>query len=302
MLSCARCDRPVEATRAVYVGGAPYCGWPCAKAESQRLARQSGPARTCGHCGGPISPQRDPRAVWCSEACQRAASRSRLAALPVIYRRSCGLCGAEFTSAQPAAKFCTREHAVAAANARRHDDPVTRDPSRQPAPLTYGQRVAALEVTISAYHRGKAPEAQPDLSAGSCIGHTVLPPDAWIDDDPAAALVCQRCPALPECKTWAMTLPPSMPGTFGALTAAGRAAERRRQRDLASMPASMGKVNAAKDACAKGGHPLAGDNLIVTTDKQGGVHRLCRECHREQVRNAGRLRRQLAKAARAAVA
>jgi len=83
------------------------------------------------------------------------------------------------------------------------------------------------------------------------------------------------------------------------MTEADRAAERRREQRAAELPPGMGKINASKDVCDKGGHPLSGANLILVTDKDGGVHRLCRECHRDQVRRASSLRRELARAASA---
>jgi len=88
--SCARCDRHIEAGRAVYVAGVPYCGWPDAKAESRRLGLQAG----------------------------------------IIYQRTCELatCGAEFTSRHPLARFCCRAHTLAAANARSREDPAASAP------------------------------------------------------------------------------------------------------------------------------------------------------------------------------
>lgn len=72
--TCPRCQRAFEAGQGKGVDGS-YCSWGCAKAEQQRLARQSG--RACQHCGEPVAAWKSPDAIYCGRKCAVAAANRR---------------------------------------------------------------------------------------------------------------------------------------------------------------------------------------------------------------------------------
>ncbi len=63
--------------------------------------------------------------------------------------------------------------------------------------------------------------AQPDLSSGRCVTHPGGA-DLWAsrdrEDQQAALFLCQACPCLAECRSWALSLPPSPGVIIGGLT------------------------------------------------------------------------------------
>jgi Transcription factor WhiB len=254
--SCPRCQRAFEAGRGTGVDGL-YCSWPCAKAD-RRNARQ-GPllredelaastGRACGHCGQALPQSMKLTAIWCSPRCQREASRTRLAVpVPALEPRACDWCGEQFTPArQPLARFCCRDHAVAAANARR------RDPAALPARArTQSERLADLEgrggMTLADARFGKYPLIRvPAFGDAACRG-SWLPPDAWMEaadaeEREAARHVClTRCPHLAECAQFGVDHAGALPGIWGGMARAERtrlrAAQVREQRQQAGSAA-----------------------------------------------------------------
>jgi endogenous inhibitor of DNA gyrase (YacG/DUF329 family) len=233
MITCPRCQRDVEAGRGKGPGEV-YCSIPCAKAASM----SSAPARACARCGASLA-WLDQRARYCSPRCQREASRDRLAVpvpvpVPALEPRACDWCGEQFTPArQPLARFCSRAHAVAAANARR------RDPAALPArPPSQAERLADLEgrrsMTLTGPRFGKYPLISvPEFPAAACRG-SWLPPDSWADpagDDEreAAASVCQTCVHKIECLEFGIAHAGSLAGVWGGLAQKARLRARTRQ-------------------------------------------------------------------------
>jgi len=76
-------------------------------------------------------------------------------------------------------------------------------------------RVAALDRFYA------STPVQPDLSAGRCVTHPGGA-DLWAsrdrEDQQAALFLCQACPCLAECRSWALSLPPSPGVIIGGLT------------------------------------------------------------------------------------
>jgi hypothetical protein len=82
------------------------------------------------------------------------------------------------------------------------------------------------------------PSLPDSLRHGLCAtgGH---PPDLWVSDRPAdreqAVAICQRCPVLSSCRSWALSMRPvdDQVGVYGAMTTVEREAVRReRQRAM----------------------------------------------------------------------
>jgi hypothetical protein len=225
---CARCGVRMEAGK---LARDEWC-WPCLKAIRANEQRQAGLERTCQRCGGPIAAGRDKRAIWCTPRCQREASRERLAVpRPALEPRACGWCGELFTPARrPEPRFCCREHAVAAGNARRSD------PAALPArPRTDAERLAdvggGMVQGLRARYGKHDAIVVPDWPDAACRS-SWLPPDTWADprsdeEREAARAVCQGCPRLAECREFGISHVGVLTGVWGGLCKSERTRLRR---------------------------------------------------------------------------
>jgi hypothetical protein len=124
----------------------------------------------------------------------------------------------------------------------------------------------------------------PDLSAGvCCLGK--YPADWWVGTDrhserKQAIALCQACPVLQACRTWALAMPVADADTtiYGGMTGHQRTQEQARRRRLAEVPAGGARRNASKLTC-DAGHKLAGRNLVLVRDpRDGRTYRACRAC------------------------
>jgi hypothetical protein len=242
MTACPRCLREFEVGR----GKGPdelYCTWSCARAEQQRL--NAATARRCGHCGGPVAAWKDERAIYCTPRCQGLASKARLAVpRPALEPRACELCGALFTpDRQPEARFCSRDHAIRAANARRRDTAAL-----AARPRTHAERLADLEGrgTMAVSLRLLRPRA-PALPGAFCASG-VLPPDWWTssraDETEAACHACRtRCPVIIQCRDYSLGLAVSAyPGVLGGLSGNARQRALGRRSPAGTSQRQSGKV------------------------------------------------------------
>jgi Transcription factor WhiB len=121
----------------------------------------------------------------------------------------------------------------------------------------------------------------------------------------ARSVCLTACPELEACRAYALARHPAGEvGILAGMSTAERLAERRRRKQLAELRqrSGMAAVNKAKIRCGICGEPLAGPNLMVTRDRNGGKHRGCRNCHRRRVASSRRLARALRKARQQAAA
>ncbi|MDQ2874523.1 MAG: WhiB family transcriptional regulator [Actinomycetota bacterium] len=136
----------------------------------------------------------------------------------------------------------------------------------------------------------------PDLSTGAC--RTLGDPSWWFSDSEsereAARHICQGCPVLAACRTWALAAPATM-GVLGGLSSSQRVAEKRRRRAAASLASRSPRaaIEAAKTHCDHG-HPFSGANLALRVRPSGSVWRICKRCQADRRRAVTRLRSLLA--------
>jgi len=210
LTACPRCQREFEAGRGVGPGGLYDC-WGCAKAESQRLARQAG------------APDAPARATFTDREGKAQPSATG----------ACEWCGASLVNKPSWSKYCCRDHAVTAcafkARVRARNGAIEPRPHRSQREWTDAERAGIAEIILD-----RPPP--PSLPGAACAGHPIGP-DAWFQPTTsplgqAAVRACLSCPQLSACRDWGVERAQGEKGILGGLSMFERA-RLKRQRQAA---------------------------------------------------------------------